>query len=250
MKPLSDIKDSFIDKLILLRTFYMSSLIENELANNLITTLSSSGIEVNSKYKNEDNKFVFGQGSGYLNTKVEINECFYMITQSNTRTRMLINLLTINLCSAFESFLFELHEYYMRNCPEYIINSQKNVKLQEVFKYNSIEEIKEDLIVREILDFGHLSLEKQVLLIAKNFKVDFNFKSENKIAKRIFIKRNCIVHNQGIVNKELFELFNEEQKNRNIVGETINTSEFEFSEEIHLLNLMGTRIITTIQQVQ
>lgn len=121
------------------------------------------------------------------------------------------------------------------------------MRLQEVFKFNSIDEIKEDLIIREIIDYGYYSLDKQITVLEKNYKVEFNFSSENRMARRIFIKRNCIVHNQGLVNKELFEMFTDEQKYRNNMGESINTSEFEFSEEIHLLNLMGTRIITTIQ---
>ncbi|MEC0329156.1 hypothetical protein P4H42_05905 [Paenibacillus macerans] len=226
----------------------MSSLIENELANNLIEKYNRDGAALKSKYRSEDDKFIFGQGNdSYLNTKVEVNECIYMITRNNEKTKMLINLLTINLCSAFESFLFELLEYYLRNFPEYINNSQKNVRLQEVFKFNSIDEIKEDLITREIIDYGYYSLDKQITALEKNYKVEFNFSSESRMARRIFTKRNCIVHNQGLVSKDLFEMFIDEQKSRNNIGEPINTSEFEFSEEIHLLNLMGTRIITTIQ---
>ncbi|WP_315794982.1 hypothetical protein [Paenibacillus sp. BIC5C1] len=247
MKTLLEIKDSFIDKLIIIRTFYMSSLIENELANNLIEKNKHDGTALKSKYRSVDDKFIFGQGITWnLNTEVEVNECIYMITRNNEKTKMLINLLTINLCSAFESFLFDLLEYHLRNFPEYINNSQKSVKLQEVFKFNSIDDVKEDLIVREIIDYGYYSLDKQITMLEKNYKVEFSFRSEIRIARRIFTKRNCIVHNQGIVSKELFEMFIDEQKSRNIIGDPINTSEFEFSEEIHLLNLMGTRIIRTI----
>lgn len=238
----------FIDHILVMsQPLYMSSLLENELANNLLEKNKQEASILKSKYKSEDNKFIFGQGSNSdLYTEVEVNECIYMITRNNEKTKMLINLLTINLCSAFESFLFELLDYYLRRFPEYINNSQKNVRLQEVFKYNNINEIKEDLINREIIDFGYFALDKQISVLEKNYKVDFNFRSENRMAKRIFLKRNCIVHNQGFVNKDLFEMFTDEQQSRNKVGHQIDTSEFEFSEEIYLLKLMGTRIITTI----
>lgn len=89
MKTLEEIKDSFLDNLIILRTFYMSSLIENELAKNLIEKYKHEGTVLKSKYRSEDDKFIFGQGNdGYLNTKVEVNECIYMITRSNEKTKM------------------------------------------------------------------------------------------------------------------------------------------------------------------
>lgn len=170
-----------------------------------------------------------------------------MITSNNEKTKMLINLLIINLCSAFESFLIELFEYYLKSYPEHINNSQKQMKLQEVFKFNDINEIKEDLIGQEIKSYVFRPLEKQITDLEEHYKVKFGFRSENRAAKVIFIKRNCIAHNQSLVNRELFEILTHEQKSRNSIGEPINTSEFEFSEDIHLLNLMGRRIVTTIQ---
>jgi hypothetical protein len=225
----------------------MSSLIENELANDHISAILATGNKIKSKYNSRDNYLVFGQGDGDLYTEVNVSECVHMITKSSDKNLMLINLLTINLCSAFESFLFELFEYYLRRSSDVIINSQKSMKLQEVFKFNTIEDVKEDLIRREIMDFGFQSLEKQIGIIQKNFNVDFGFSTEMRVAKRIFTKRNSIVHNEGRVNKELIELLTEEQKDRNLLDEKISTTEFEFGEEIYLLNLMGTRMITLIK---
>lgn len=205
----------------------MSSLAENELANDHISVILSTGNKIKTKYNSRDNYFVFGQGDGDLYTEVNVSECVHMIIKSCNKDLLLINLLIINLCSAFESFLFELFEYYLRRSSDVIINSQKSMKLQEVFKFNTIEDVKEDLIRREIIDFG--------------------FSTEMRVAKRIFIKRNAIVHNEGRVNKELIKLLTDEQKDRNLLDEKICTTEFDFGEEIYLLNLMGTRMITLIK---
>ncbi|WP_413376364.1 hypothetical protein [Paenibacillus taichungensis] len=248
MKTILEIKDSFFNKLTILRNYYMSSLLENELANTQIEKNKYDSVSLESKYKNEENKFIFGRkDDGFLATEVEVNECIHMITSNKEKTKMLINLLIINLCSAFESFLIELFEYYLKSYPEHINNSQKQMKLQDVFKFNDFNELKEDLIVQEIKSYVFRSLEKQITDLEEHYKVKFGFSSESRAAKVIFIKRNCIVHNQSLVNKELFEMLTHEQKSRNSIGKPINTSEFEFSEEIHLLNIMGRRIVTTIQ---
>ncbi|MDF2648233.1 MAG: hypothetical protein K0Q73_4038 [Paenibacillus sp.] len=238
-EDLEAIRTKYITSIDNLRNFYMATIIENELAKYFIETKN---------LRFDDFKFVFGVKDYEFGTWISRDDLLTTIGNSEGRKSQLIYLLLTNVVSIFEELLCDLFIYYVKKTPAFIKNKQTAVTVQQVFEFDDLEHFRMKLIEDEILDFSTARIWDRVEKLRKAYKTAFEI-DEFEHAKFIIHKRNLIVHNLGISSQNFI---NKLPKWKSAVeypaGRTIFISEYEFSEDMHLIESVGRRMVMEILQ--
>lgn len=117
----------------------------------------------------------------------------------------------IQIISAYEMLISNIMHAYYREYPGSLNKKEVTVTLDEIKKYDTLEEYLQYIIDEEVESFMMQSLEKWSAFFS-GMKIDFKSMALNWADfTEHFYRRNIIVHNDGIVNKRYL-------KNLELVG--------------------------------
>lgn len=232
---LNDIKEAFLKRLNRFRILYMSLLVQEEQA--ALHILENKSI--NSLYLSDQNTFVFGErfiDDPVFYTKVDVTDCIDSLFNVEETLNELKRILILKLTA--------IHEDYYRTLVKYFLTQRGD---------NDLE--------KKIKKYDKGSPEDRLLEVQELFECNFRFSSEYKELNFLFRIRNRIVHEDGILSKRYFEEYDtgignirpyrkESNKHGTIIklGEKVVISDYDFSELIHLVELVGTYVFSTIIQ--
>mgnify|MGYP000539146023 CR=1 FL=1 len=147
------------------------------------------------------------------------------------------------LNSYFEYLLTDLMKYYYLKYKESIGDKDLKISLTELSEYNSIEELKEHLVLKEV---ESLLLELSFDKLLEHFKTDLSIDLNDKHSKWEAIgecreRRHLIVHNGSIINKKYISRTNNPFKFK--IGDSINISKDYFLQVYYEIKLAGFLLI-------
>ena len=125
-------------------------------------------------------------------------------------TLLAYNLLPINFIvsfvSQYDAFLGNLIKTIFYHKPELLNNSDKNLSFSEIISYDSIEDIKDYIIEKEVESVIRENHLKQFKWLESKLKIPLrkdlpSFKHFIEITER----RNLFVHNNGVVSRQYIE---------------------------------------------
>jgi hypothetical protein len=121
---------------------------------------------------------------------------------SQRQSRLLRQGALISLVSYFESLEADLLSFYYLKYPAALPSEGKMLSLADLREIGSVDEAEKVLIMKEIDAFLHEGTEGQIEYFTKRFKVDLKCTKPylNSLVE-VILRRNLVVHNNGIVNK-------------------------------------------------
>ena len=230
---LNEIKEKFVKRIKCFRTLYMSLLVQEEQA--ALHILENESI--NSIYLSERNKFVFGErfiDDPTFYTDVDVTDCVDALFNVEETLNEIKRILILKLTA--------IHEDYYRSLVKYYHTQRGDSDIEKIIK-----------------KYDRGSPEERLHEIQKLFECDFCFSSEYKELNFLFRMRNRIAHEDGIISEKYFEEYatgigniNPYRKKSNKhgtvikLGEMIIISDYDFSELIWLVELVGNNVFSSI----
>jgi len=122
------------------------------------------------------------------------------ISYENSFNNFIRNMSLAYLVTELESYLKGVLKTSFEKKPMLLATCKKSINYEELTKYSSIEDVREDIIEKEIYAILYRDIEE----ISRYFEQKFNIKlselTDWETFKEVFYRRNIIVHNSGIVN--------------------------------------------------
>jgi len=232
-----NILQNFLSEIEDLRVLYMSLILQNE----QMVFLLSENKPVISTLLNSKGELVFGErffNDPTFYTNVDTNECIKKILD----VEEILNDITRNLVLR----LTAIHENYYRNLVKYFF-SQTEPKLSEENQY------------KKIIIYEKGSAQHRLILVQELFGISCSFTSEYQALNFLFRVRNSIAHNNGFATEKFFidgkcedDRLSPYRKHSNKSGTIIELnkkivlSQYDFSELIHLVALVGKKMFSCI----
>ncbi|GAL65147.1 hypothetical protein [Algibacter lectus] len=207
------------------------------------TKLNLSFVENYKKKNKQDNQFI----SQVINNENE---------KMNRYPNIVLKMGFIYAVAHYESFWSDIVRLIFKVNYRKFLNSKKTVTYKFLLDINDKKTIIENLIDKEVKDFGYKNINDQFESINENYK--FNFEEEegenkwmespnainySKIGE-IFATRNLIMHNRGIVNRTYLNLVPNSEFN---IEEERQISEKYMSDSIYLLGVTSNKIIEKLK---
>lgn len=115
------------------------------------------------------------------------------------------------LKSYYDSLLTDLLDHYYRMHKK-SIKKEKKFTTDDLLKYDSIEDLIDDIISEKVNSMVLQQIKKQLIMIEQNEDLKINLNKEEiinwDVVEELFQRRNIIVHNDGIVNKHYLNNIN------------------------------------------
>lgn len=115
------------------------------------------------------------------------------------------------LKSYYDSLLTDLLDHYYR-IHKKSIKKEKKFTTDDLLKYDSIEDLIDDIISEKVNSMILQQIKKQLIMIKQNEDLKINLNKEEiinwDVVEELFQRRNIIVHNDGIVNKHYLNNIN------------------------------------------
>jgi len=111
------------------------------------------------------------------------------------------NMSLIYLATELESFLRSVLSLSFEYKPEILATCQKSISYEELAKYSTIEEARQDIMEKEISTLLYRDIEEVSRYFEQKFNIKLSELTEWKKFKEIFYRRNILVHNSAIVNE-------------------------------------------------
>lgn len=106
----------------------------------------------------------------------------------------------INAVARMEAFLNDIFDALLSSNKKTLI-SDKQLSYKEILEYDNIDELVEFIKQKEILEFSHASFGSKLKILEKKFNLKFHeIQSRKAEINEIFITRNILLHNNGVVN--------------------------------------------------
>jgi len=214
------IYDKFNKQIKDIRLLYMSLILQEEQA---LYMIQQSEI-INSVYLKND-KFVFGErfiDDSTFFTEIDVDDCSKQLYDIEGTLNDIRCMLIIRLTAIYESFFRQIITIYK--------TEHNNLKEKRFLAGNP---------------------EKRLLEFERLFDLTLNFDTEYKALNFLFRLRNCIAHNNSIIDDEYFKdnssgigNISDYRKNSNKYGTIIEInkkafiSEYDFNELIYLVELV------------
>lgn len=161
------------------------------------------------------------------------------------QSRLLRQGALISLISYFESLEADLLNFYYLSYPAALPSEGKLLSLADLREIGSIDEAEKTLIMKEIDTFLHESLEGQVEYFIKRFKVDLKCSIPYmNLLVEVILRRNLVVHNNGVVNKIYLKRVGKEFVKQNDIkeGDQLDINEEYLSLAIDTVCVFGTML--------
>lgn len=107
--------------------------------------------------------------------------------------------------SKFDAFTGDLIKVINRKNPDLFISASRNITIQDVKKFHSIEEILENELLQEIENFRRKSYADQFSGFEQKFNITLTEFDEWPIFIEASQRRNLIIHNNGVVNQQYIQ---------------------------------------------
>lgn len=117
--------------------------------------------------------------------------------------------LFVSLFSSFDKFIGDLVEVLFRKEPKLYLNINKEIKISDVLEYNSIEELRQSFLDKEIEAIRRKSYQEQFKSLENQFKITLTkFKQWPSFIEKSQ-RRNLFTHCDGIVSKQYIDICKE-----------------------------------------
>lgn len=207
----------------------ISSSNDDEFLNNLYYVVPSKGGERKIKRKKEDVEQI-------LESAIEQDLYFSLFTF---------------LIAQVEAFLYDVAYEILKNDNRRLkttingINHLKKIDLNEVIEANSIEDMIDEIIKRELISVFYASPQKQ----KEYFERVLNIEIDNDVWLNWFEQkatRDIIIHNSGLIN-EMY-LNKAGQLSRGLLSEKISIDQYYFNEAIINIKSMAGKMSNTVKK--
>ncbi len=202
--------------------------------NTLAFKLKACTERMNEFMVSNDIKQVKNDDSVMITVPFELNKEFIRYNREIDQSLLALQLVPKNIVVAFvsiyDAFLADIIEGIYKLRPELLTTCEKELSFSDVLKYNSIDEIKERVIEKEVESVLRESHIKQFDWISKKINLKLtedlpNFKYFIEITER----RNLFVHTNGKVSRQYLSIVTEngglaDSANEIKLGDTLEAS--------------------------
>lgn len=115
--------------------------------------------------------------------------------------------LFVSLFSSFDKFIGDLVDVLFRKQPNLYLNINKEIKISEVLEYNSIDELRQSFLDKEIEAIRRKSYQEQFKSLENQFKITTltKFKQWPSFIEKSQ-RRNLFTHCDGVVSKQYIDI--------------------------------------------
>ena len=162
--------------------------------------------------------------------------------QSPTQGNLLRRAALTTLVGVFDGLVADLIRFFYHRNPEAIPSENRSLSLAQLRELGSVEDAENYLVSKEVDTILWQSLQSQFDYLAKRLKVDLTpLGQEHESLIEIFQRRNVLVHNGGLANRQYTERVSRELIDQYDVkeGEEISVSEEYLSAAIDTAYVSG-----------
>jgi hypothetical protein len=117
--------------------------------------------------------------------------------------------LFLKLFSSFDAFTGDLISAIYNNNPELYSNINREIKISEILKFSSFEEIKSEILQEEIENFRRKSYVDQFETLEKRFSINLKGFDRWKDFVECSQRRNLLTHCDGVISDQYIRLCKE-----------------------------------------
>ena len=139
------------------------------------------------------------------------------LAQTNRRINglplLIYQMTLIHAVTYFDVFLSKITTLLLKSFWQSLKTKTKNLTYEELLSFDSIEDIKNNLIKKEVEVLGRQSIKERIEYLEKKFNLNFKYVSVNEKnglffneIVEIYSARNLIIHNNSIVNETYLKL--------------------------------------------
>ena len=162
----------------------------------------------------------------------------------NQYPKTITPMILVYLTSSFEIFLKSIIKVLLKFNPTPLKNSDKKIPLQTILSSPNLDELL-DLILEQIThDLGYKNISDQILYLNQKINLNLSFKEMKGLIsnkrfidiekiQEIFLIRNLVLHNGGIVNKQYLSLSKQNYKEGHKIEITKNHIQNYFVAMFH-----------------
>jgi hypothetical protein len=110
----------------------------------------------------------------------------------------------IYVVALFDSYILDMIKFSLLKRSEVILSlSKKELKYEEIFKFNNMQDLQSYVVDKEIINLGYGSTRDKFEFMEKNLKINFDeYVTHIEKLNEIYETRHLWVHNKGIVNQK------------------------------------------------
>lgn len=166
--------------------------------------------------------------------------------QPSDSPRVITKSLFLNIFSEFDAYLNNLLRYIYKHSPQFINNSEKEFTVNDIFKFNTLDDFKTEIVNSEIDSLLRKSYIEQFACYEKKFSISTLKKFDNwKYFVEISQRRNILMHCDGRVTTQYYEhCKNNNCLDNNIqINEKVNITYDYLIESINIILEVGIKLI-------
>lgn len=145
--------------------------------------------------------------------------------------------------SLFEIFLKHTIKILLTFNKNVLTENDRKIPLNLVLSFANYNELIDDLLEKFVHDLGYKSIKDQISFLNEKIKINLSFKKKNGLIENrrfidtvgiqeIFLVRNLLLHNGGIINKQYKDL---SKKTGAVEGEKIEISKEFLDKSLDIL---------------
>jgi hypothetical protein len=147
----------------------------------------------------------------------------------------------------FEAYFNDLTNIMLKYYWQTLRTSGKTLTYEEILRYESIDELKNGIIDKELMIFSHLGIDEKIKYYENKFKIQFSYARQkgvrinwNCIEREelisLFATRNIILHNGGYINK-IYKRITKSDKYK--IGDKVVITDIESIDMLGILLRVG-----------
>ena len=181
-------------------TIFLTAHIRNNISRNYYKNrLYSFADDSLSLVKEDSDVKFFGVPSNHLH---EMNRRFSDVMNFSEGISGFPSLVLLGLVAKFDSQIASFTRILLKNNNDILSNSQSEVDISTILRFDDINEVKDYLVDNEIYKLMHASHDDQVRYIEKTFSIKITDYINNYPAfLEVFERRNLVAHGEGSVNE-------------------------------------------------
>ncbi len=159
------------------------------------------------------------------------------VSKNNSKFSLLSNSSLISLVSFSEIYLNRLFSHFFTLYPKCLNLGEKNIVFNTISNLKSIKQIEQQLIHNEVDNIMRGNAQSWFTYLNEKLKIDFNEVKhlESKVFE-VFLRRNLIVHNGGIVNDVYLSKVSTHSKYKN--GEKVKVTKKYLLDSIDTIEIV------------
>ena len=146
----------------------------------------------------------------------------------------------ISLMATFETFISQIIQYYYQKFPKAFSSNSDKLSLEKIRELGSLEEAEQLLISNEIDSLLRGNIQSQLDYFEKQLNIDLKpIQSYLEDLTEMSQRRNLLVHNDGIVNKQYLLKTPKKHLHKIKEGDKISINQEYLLNSIKLINTIG-----------